>query len=74
MVAEATSAPDDCWRITMALATGAALCVSCIAQQTGMSTDAVERTMLRIGRTLRVETGGTPCDSCRTVLMVYRLA
>jgi len=69
----ASSDADDCGRIVMALASGASLCAPCIAEQTGISHDTVERLVLRVRRTVRLESGGASCDMCRTTVMVYRL-
>ena len=72
-MADAAGDAENCGRITAVLASGAALCATCLANRTGIPENAVERLILRIRRTLRIELGGRPCDSCRTTLLVYGL-
>jgi len=64
---------DDPGLATAVLAGGAALCGECIAAKTGMPVDEGEAVMIRIGRTLRLDTAAAPCESCLAVRIVYRL-
>jgi hypothetical protein len=65
---------DDTAQITAVLAGGGAWCIECIARKTGIPPAEVELVMVRVGKTIRVRSGGTLCDSCLSVRRVFQLA
>ena len=62
----------DTGLISAVLAGGAALCLECIAQKTGVPIGDVESVLARIGKTLRIESGRSLCRDCLTRRTVFR--
>jgi hypothetical protein len=54
--------------------TDAALCVDCIVKKTGVPAPRVHAVLESIGRTVKVDSGGSLCSACMTVKRVFQLA
>jgi hypothetical protein len=65
---------DDPGLLTALLADGAALCVECLARKTGIPLAEIAPILVRVGKTLRVQTAEARCGGCLSVRTVYRLA
>ena len=64
---------DDAGLISATLADGAALCLECIANKTGVPIDRVEAVLARIGRTIRIGSVRGLCSACLAGRKVVRL-
>ncbi len=65
---------DDPGLITAILADGATLCVECMAKKTGIPLAEIEPVLVRVSKTLRVQTAEARCGGCLSVGTVYRFA
>ena len=63
----------DAGLISATLAGGAALCLECIATKTGVPIGHVEAVLVRIGKTLRIESRRAVCSACLAGRQVVRL-
>jgi hypothetical protein len=63
----------DAGLISATLAGGAALCLECIATTSRVPIGDVEAVLVRIGKTLRIESRRARCSACLAGRKVFRL-
>jgi len=68
-----TRSSADAGLISAALAGGTALCLECIARKTGVPVGDVGAVLVRIGKTLRIESRRAICSACLAARKVVRL-
>jgi len=72
-IAGGSNGADDRSLLAGILADGAALCVECIVNKTGLAPGRTGSLLMRIGQVFKVESAPAACDGCLTVKRTFRL-